>query len=281
MPHLQVEPSTSIFYRYDDFTDPWREAEVAVLLHGHAECSLAWNAWVPHLGRRYKVLRPDMRGWGSSAAIDADFPLTLEILSSDLEKLADALGILQFHLVGAKIGGTVAMHFAATRTKRVSTLTVLGAPVSGQSMGALAGADPGRSTQTLAFIQQHGIEQWIRTTMPSRLGSGKPQTMQDYWADYMARGALSSQLALVKALPTLDASHLIERIKCPTLVIASNTKNFSRDSKRIAEWQRRIERSQLVVIDDDGFHVAVSAADEAAEVTLRFMQSHDRSDFAR
>jgi len=34
----------------------------------------------------------------------------------------------RFHLVGAKIGGTVARAFAARRPERVKTLTVVGSP---------------------------------------------------------------------------------------------------------------------------------------------------------
>ena len=37
------------------------EPETILLLHGNAESSLAWYAWIPTLARRYRVLRPDMR----------------------------------------------------------------------------------------------------------------------------------------------------------------------------------------------------------------------------
>ena len=40
----------------------------------------------------------------------------------------DTLGVERFHLVGAKIGGTVARAFAARRPERVRTLTVVGTP---------------------------------------------------------------------------------------------------------------------------------------------------------
>jgi 3-oxoadipate enol-lactonase len=50
----------------DDFTEPRGEPETILLLHGNAESSLAWYAWIPTLARRYRVLRPDMRGYGAS-----------------------------------------------------------------------------------------------------------------------------------------------------------------------------------------------------------------------
>jgi hypothetical protein len=36
------------FYRDDWFGEPWRKPETAVLIHGNAESSIVWYAWLPH-----------------------------------------------------------------------------------------------------------------------------------------------------------------------------------------------------------------------------------------
>ena len=119
MPKLRISSDLEMFYRVDDFTDPWRKPETILLLHGNAESSAAWYAWVPQLARRFRVVRPDMRGFGSSTPMARDFPWTLDIIIDDFVRLMDALGVERFHLVGAKIGGTVARAFAARRPDRV------------------------------------------------------------------------------------------------------------------------------------------------------------------
>ena len=78
--------------------------------------------------RHFRVVRPDMRGFGRSTPMARDFPWTLDIVIGDFVRLMDALGIEHFHLVGAKIGGTIARAFAARRPERVLTLTVVGTP---------------------------------------------------------------------------------------------------------------------------------------------------------
>ena len=50
MPTLKL-PDCDLFYQLDDFTDPWTDAETVLMLHGNAESSLAWYAWVPVLAR--------------------------------------------------------------------------------------------------------------------------------------------------------------------------------------------------------------------------------------
>src|SRR5260370_1249407 len=128
LPTSRPSPDLDMHYEVDDFTDPWRRPETILLLHGNAESGLAWWAWVPALARHYHVVRPDMRGFGRSTAMPRDYPWTLDRLVEDFTLLMDHLGIDRFHLVGAKIGGTVARAFAARRPQRVRALTVLAPP---------------------------------------------------------------------------------------------------------------------------------------------------------
>ena len=78
-------------YEVDDFTDPWREPETVLLLHGNAESGDAWYGWVPHLARHYRVVRPDMRGFGASTPMPRDFPWTFDRLIEDFTSLMDRL----------------------------------------------------------------------------------------------------------------------------------------------------------------------------------------------
>ena len=121
MATFQMAPGVSLHYRVDDFTEPWREPATIVLLHGNAESGQAWYAWVPLLARRFRVVRPDMRGYGASTPMPRDFTWSLDVIIDDYARLLDSLGVHRFHLVGAKIGGIVARAFAARRPERVLT----------------------------------------------------------------------------------------------------------------------------------------------------------------
>ena len=113
MPIQRVEPDLDMHYVVDDFTDPWRKSDTILMIHGNNESGAAWYGWVPQLARRYRVVRPDMRGFGQSTPMPRNFPWTLDIVIDDYLALMDALGIERFHLVGAKIGGVIGRAFAA------------------------------------------------------------------------------------------------------------------------------------------------------------------------
>ena len=83
MPTLSCSPDGQLHYLVDDFTDPWRPSETILLLHGNAESGAAWYGWVPSLARRFRVVRPDMRGFGQSTPMPRDFPWTLDVVIGD------------------------------------------------------------------------------------------------------------------------------------------------------------------------------------------------------
>src|SRR2546430_8295678 len=108
MPTLHIPPNLDVHYVVDDYTDPWRQPATILLLHGNAESSAAWYGWVPQLAPWYRVVRPDMRGFGASTPMPRDFPWTLDLIIDDFCRLMDTLEVERFHLIGAKIGGTIA-----------------------------------------------------------------------------------------------------------------------------------------------------------------------------
>ena len=106
------ESAEDFFYREDWFGEPWRKPETAVLIHGNAESSLVWYAWMPRMGQEFRVLRPDLPGLGRSR-IPAGFEWTLPSLAAFVAHVLDKAGVDSAHIIGAKAGGAIAMQFAA------------------------------------------------------------------------------------------------------------------------------------------------------------------------
>ena len=65
-----------LFYREDWFGEPWRKPEPAVLIHGNDESSIVWYGWVPRMAQEFRLLRPDLPGFGRSK-IPAGFEWSL------------------------------------------------------------------------------------------------------------------------------------------------------------------------------------------------------------
>jgi len=252
-------------YVVDDFTDPWTKPETILLLHGNAESALAWYAWVPHLARRYRVVRPDRRGFGQSTAMPADYAWTFDGMIDDHLRLMDALGIERFHLVGAKWGGTLARVFAARRPDRVATLTVAGTPAAARPGGEVI-------PKLKAEFAERGLKEWIHRTTALRLGSKFPPQAVAWWMDFMTTAPVSTLIGF-QDINYADISDEIPKIRCPTLVITTTGSGLASIEENRA-WQSRIPDSRLLVLPGDSYHVALTDADACAQATLAFVDEH-------
>ncbi len=99
-----------------------------VALHGGHGSWLHWLRNVDALAEKYRVLLPDMPGFGDSTDFDlpARDPARLDLLVEALKiGVEDQLGKQPFHLVGFSFGGLIA-GLVAQRMPQIRTLTLLG-----------------------------------------------------------------------------------------------------------------------------------------------------------
>jgi pimeloyl-ACP methyl ester carboxylesterase len=265
MPSINLSHDLNMHYEIDDFTDPWKKPETILMLHGNCESGKSWFAWVPHLARDYRIVRPDMRGYGESTPVPRDFPWTIDVVIDDFICLMDKLGIDRFHLVGAKIAGFIARRFAARFPERVITLTVIGTPPPVYDVAA-------RVESLTAEIEREGIEGWARRSMAGRLGSHFPAAGVEWWIKHMSRTPVSTQICFVRNRPKADITADLPNIKCPTLVITTEGSALG-SVETTRAWQAMIPHSKLLVLPGDSYHAAASDADRCAEETLAFIRS--------
>src|SRR5260370_37038374 len=105
MPSARLDDTLDMHYELDDYTDPWTTPETILLVHGVADTSRAWFAWVPLLARRFLVLRPDLRGFGRSSVPPPRHRWAMAGLAPDFKALIDQRREAGVHIVRQRIGG--------------------------------------------------------------------------------------------------------------------------------------------------------------------------------
>src|ERR1700732_3569900 len=115
---VEIRPGVALAYEDDWFGARGPEPQSVVMIHGNAESSRAWFAWVPRLAGRYRVIRPDLPGFGASPA-PGHYGWSGAKLAADIGHFLDALGIAKCHLVGAKYGGSACIAFANENSHRL------------------------------------------------------------------------------------------------------------------------------------------------------------------
>jgi pimeloyl-ACP methyl ester carboxylesterase len=101
--------------------------ETVVLLHGSAGSSALWRKTTEALGQLYRVVAPDLIGYGKSAAWPHGRDFAIEAETRALTPLLPCCA--PYHLVGYSYGGVVALALALENPARVRTITLI-EPVS-------------------------------------------------------------------------------------------------------------------------------------------------------
>lgn len=94
-----------------------------ILLHGFPETGFAWRFQIPVLAQRYRVIVPDLRGYGETDKPASGYDK--RNMALDIRELMRALGIDKVALVGHDRGARVATRFAKDFPDLVDRLVVM------------------------------------------------------------------------------------------------------------------------------------------------------------
>jgi pimeloyl-ACP methyl ester carboxylesterase len=199
-----------IAYYVDDFTDPWREAPVMLLLHSAMGNSQRFYSWVPGLARHFRLIRTDLRGHGRSSVPPPEKPLTMDRLVDDVTELMAELGLATAHVTANSAGGYVAQNLALRAPEKVRSL-------------ALVGSTPGLSPSALDWlprIRKEGLTPFLADTIAMRFDLATTDPGMIEW--FLKQTAENDQEFITRFIgytATQEWSGELHRIRCPTLVI--------------------------------------------------------------
>lgn len=274
MPFLHRAGEPDLYYEIDDYTDPWCNAPYLVLQHGFGRSSKFWYRCVPYLSRFYKVIRPDLRGFGRSApATDPPDEFTIETCIRDLEALLDAVGAESAHYCGESLGGILGMPFAAERPQRVRTLTLIGSRV--------------RLNQSSQERYRFGHESWeaALTTLGARAYSDAKNTadrfapgtdpgLMAWFAEQQGSSRVESLVAVQRLARVIDTTPYLARIEAPVLAIYPSHGPITTPEQE-ALLRTHVRNLRLVHLPSEYHNLHLTQAAACAEPLLQFIARHD------
>ena len=99
-----------------------------LLVHGFPQTHAIWHRVAPDLANHYRLVMPDLRGYGDSAKPPSDAihtPYSKRVMAQDLVELMRSLGHDRFFLCGHDRGGRVAHRLAVDHPAAVAKPVVL------------------------------------------------------------------------------------------------------------------------------------------------------------
>jgi 3-oxoadipate enol-lactonase len=245
-------------YRLDGAAD----APVVVFCNSLGTNLAMWDAQVPALAGKFRILRYDSRGHGLSDVTPG--PYTIAGLGGDVVGLLDALQIPTAHYCGLSVGGLIGQWLGIHGSKRFKSLTLC-------STAARIGSTDVWNTR-IAAVREGGmaaiangvISRWFSEDFAKRSPAAVEATRQ-----MLLHSPPEGYAATCAALREEDLRETISRVNLPTLVLsgAKDAVTTTSDGRWIAE---KIPGAKFVELD--AAHLSnIEAAEPFTAALLKFL----------
>jgi 3-oxoadipate enol-lactonase len=236
------------------------DAPVVVLGNSLGTDMGMWDAQLPALAERFRVVRYDMRGHGGSPQPRG--ALTIEELGADVLGLLDHAGVARASLAGVSLGGMAAMWAAAEAPERVDRLVLcctsarLGPPELWEDRIRTVG------TQGTAALAGATMERWFSP-------AADPAVVARF--DAMLRAVpAGGYAACCAAIRDMDQRDRLGRIRAPTLVIGGGD-DPSTPPEHAELLAAGIPGAQLALIEGARHLANVERAEEVTALMLEHL----------
>jgi pimeloyl-ACP methyl ester carboxylesterase len=252
-----------------------------ILQHGWPQHWWAWRHQIPILAERYRVIVPDLRGYGWSEAPPKGYEKAQ--FARDVVALMDALGIERARYAGHDWGAVAGYLLGIDHAERFERIACLGAPPPWRKgppppdvlVTVLAYQSVAAAPLLGAFAMRNGLPQFVLKA-GRQLGEFSEEELRTYRAPLSEPGhdnaaVLTYRTFITKELPaSLRGGDGTGRITVPTLVVIGAEEMFRKvldpDLARSKADDIRFE-----LVHGSGHWLMEEAPDAVNELLLEFL----------
>ncbi|MFV2196474.1 alpha/beta fold hydrolase [Nocardiopsis sp. LOL_012] len=189
-----------------------------LMIHGHPFDHTMWAPQAEFMSARgYRVIAPDLRGYGTSTVVPGT--TTLAVFARDLDALLDHAGADTVGVVGLSMGGQVALELYRLFPDRVDSLV-------------LAATDPHPETERrrlerrrlAARLRSEGMAGYADRMLVGMMSADNvrrsPDTARHVHTMMRGTDPEGAAAALLGRALRPDYVPLLKRVSCPTLLVA-------------------------------------------------------------
>ncbi len=244
-----------------------------VLVHGFPLDHSMWDAQIDVLGRQWRIIAPDLRGFGRSQVTPGT--ASMEQMADDVAAMLDALVIDQpVVFVGLSMGGYVAFQFQRKYRDRLRALVLCDTRSAADTPEAVKARHA-----TVEQLQSGGISAVIEAMMPKLFGPAAldgPSEDVVSMREVMLSCAPEGMAAALRGMAARDdATAALGEIGVPTLVLVGEHDAISPVDEMRAIAQA-VPNAEFVVIPASGHMSPVENPTAFNEAITQFLMRVER-----
>jgi pimeloyl-ACP methyl ester carboxylesterase len=241
--------------------------DCVVLIHGHPFDRTLWQPQVAALCDSFRVLVPDLRGFGHSP-VTAHL-VTMRELAADIEELLDTLEIGRAAVVGLSMGGLVTAELAASQPSRYWAIGLIATTMQPPQPGERA-----VRRERADAMERHGMAVLIDYMHTGLYGPNCPPSVRARVDATMAAADPAGAAAALRGRAERpDYRPLLASVDIPALVCAGTADPWS-DHAVTAEIVAHLRQPLLVTMEGAGHLPNLEAEDEFNTILTTFLRAH-------
>lgn len=242
-------PTTTVNGTKISYSDTGGDGPPVLLLHAFPLHSGQWEQQVEALKGRYRLITPDLRGFGGSDAPEDPNAYSMDAFADDANAVLEDLGLDKVTLVGLSIGGYISFAFWRKYRDKVGALVLA---------DTKAEADPPEGKEKRTTQQKQVKSEGTAGLIDALTGALISETTRNSKPDVVDRlrklmdnppAGFIGALEAMKNRP--DSSGDLASIDVPTLVVVGEADGVTPPEAARA-LHERIGGSRLVVIPEVG-----------------------------
>lgn len=241
--------------------------DCVVLIHGHPFDRALWEPQVAALRDGFRVLAPDLRGFGESPV--TAHSVTMRQYAADVEGLLDDLGIMRAGIVGLSMGGLVTMELAASRPERywaVGLVATTAEPVTPHERVT--------RRERADAVERDGMGVLVDYMHTGLYGPACPLAIRTRIDAMMSAASPAGAAAALRGRAERpDYRPVLAQLDIPALVCAGSEDPWSNHAVT-AEIVACLKRPELLVIDGVGHLPNLEAESEFNDALCAFLRAH-------
>jgi pimeloyl-ACP methyl ester carboxylesterase len=241
--------------------------QCVVLIHGHPFDRSLWQPQVGVLAGEFRVVAPDLRGFGASPV--SPHLVTLREYAEDVEELLAGLGVECAAVVGLSMGGLVAMDLATTHPERwwaLGLVTTTAQPVTPQERAL--------RRERADMVERDGMQVLVDYMHTGVYGPRAPAALRSRVDAMMARTpAAGAAAALRGRAERPDYRPRLRELDIPTFVCTGSEDSWS-DEAVTAEIIQHLRHPELLVVEGAGHLPNLEAEDAFTPRLMEFLTRH-------
>ena len=235
-----------------------------LFLHGLGGSLLDWEAQVEAFSPKYRVIRLDVRGHGSSDKPGGKYEV--EQFTSDAIAVLRAAGVGRAHVVGISMGGMIALQLAVDAPEMIRSLVLVN---TGPEVKPENAAERFALWQRRILTRFLSMEKFAAILAQRLFPEPGQEAMQ---AEFRRRWALNDPRAYREsylALLRWSVADRVHMIREPALVVHAELDYTTLERKE--RWARKLPNARMLTIAGGRHAVSMDKSEEFNRGVLEFL----------